>query len=83
MVPRVCYICHTYSRSFFVQTFYHFSLFFDLLSLPTSWLQCCEPKTMRNQFFVLFKKYDKTTVNHSFKTTKRNECIEVKVFASY
>ena len=78
----VCYICHTYSRSFFVQNLPFLCLYFDLVSVSTSWVLWCEPKIIRNQFFVLFRKYNKTIVNDTFQittktkitTTTKNEC---------
>ena len=45
------------------------------MSASTSWVLWCEPKTIRNQFFVLFRKCNKIMVNDIFKittTTKKN-----------
>ena len=42
------------------------------MSVSTSWVLWCEPKTIKNQFFVLFRKYNEIKVNDIFKiTTKR------------
>ena len=54
-----------------MQTSHLLCLFFDLVSVSTSWVLRCEPKVIRDQF-VLFRKYSKTIVNDIFKiTTKR------------
>ena len=42
------------------------------MSVSTSWVLWCEPKTIKNQFFVLFRKYNEIKVHDIFKiTTKR------------
>ena len=51
------------------------------MSVSTSRVLWCEPKTIRNLFFVLFIKYNKTIVNDIFKikiskkqANKKKEC---------
>ena len=56
---------------FFVQTF--LCLLFDLVSVSTSSVLWYDPKAIRNQFFVLFTKYNKTIVNDIFKITKKKK----------
>ena len=73
MVALVCYICNTDSRSFFVQNLHLLCLFFDLVSVSISRVLWCEPKTIRNQFFVLFRKYNKTIIDDIFKVTTKRE----------
>ena len=46
-------------------------LFYDILSVSTSWVLWCEPKTIGNKFFVLFRKCNKTIVNDIFKITTK------------
>ena len=54
-----------------MQTSHLLCLFFDLVSVSTSWVLRCEPKAIRDQF-VLFRKHSKTIANDIFKiTTKR------------
>ena len=59
-----------------MQTLHLLCLFFDLVPVSTSWVSWCEHKTVRNQFFVLFRKYNKTIVNDILRITskrKKNE----------
>ena len=75
VVVLVCYICDTYSR-FFCANFSLPLFILWLMSVSTSWVLWCEPKTIRNQFFVLFRKYNKTIVNDILRITskrKKNE----------
>ena len=58
---------------FFVQTF--LCLLFDLVSVSTSSVLWYDPKAIRNQFSVLFTKYNKTIVNDIFKITKKRKII--------
>ena len=70
MVVLVCCIC-TLIADLFVQTLHLLCLYFDLVSVSTSWVLWCEPNT-RNQLIVLFRKCSKTIVIDIFKiTTKR------------
>ena len=43
------------------------------MSVSTSRVLWCEPKTIRNQFFVLFRKYNKTIIDDIFKVTTKRE----------
>ena len=56
-----------------MQTF--LCLLFDLMSVSTSSVIWYDPKAIRNQFFVLFRKYNKTIVNDIFKITKKRKII--------
>ena len=50
-------------------------LFYDFLSVSTSWVLWCKPKTIRNQFFVSFRKYNKTIANDNLKITTNEKII--------
>ena len=56
-----------------MQNLHLLCLFFDLVSVSTSRVLWCEPKTIRNQFFVLFRKYNKTIIDDIFKVTTKRE----------
>ena len=67
-----------------MQNLHLLCLFFDLVSVSTSRVLWCEPKTIRNQFFVLFRKYNKTIIDDIFKVTtkrekKKQECSRKKL----
>ena len=47
------------------------------MSVSTNWVLCCEPKTI-NQIFVLFRKYNKATVNDIFKITAKRKITTIK-----
>ena len=72
VVVLVCYICDTYSR-FFCANFSLPLFILWLMSVSTSWVLWCEPKTIRNQFFVLFRKYNKTIVNDILRITSKRK----------
>ena len=56
-----------------MQNLHLLCLFFDLVSVSTNRVLWCEPKTIRNQFFVLFRKYNKTIIDDIFKVTTKRE----------
>ena len=66
-----------------MQTLHLLCIFFDLVSVSISWVLWCEHKTVRNQFFVLFRRYNKTIVNDIFRiATKRKIAITKKIDAA-